>query len=184
MPQHTVFLSHAHLDNDLCDRYAKELKKLGLDVWYDRSNMDASSIIPETIANELHKRTALIVMLTPHAVRSKWVMRFEVGQFITFWANAGEEERVILPIMLTDCEVPPILQYYKRIDATLLGQDETVAAIAKALGVELPVIGETEPLIREEPVIVPLLSHVDLQDASIAYDDQGPQTDDDQYAAS
>ncbi len=39
MSNYTVFLSHAHADNDLSDPYADKLSKWGIDVWYDRTNM-------------------------------------------------------------------------------------------------------------------------------------------------
>lgn len=181
MSQYTVFFSHAHADNDLCDVYAEKLKKLGIDVWYDRVNMDASYLIPETIGEELRKRTALVIMLTPHSTKSKWV-GLEIATFLSFWAQVGDEERKIIPVRLVECEVPPILRAFKSIDATLLGQEETCALLARTLGVEPPAIGETEPLVREEPVMVPILSNVDLENADISYDDNGPQTDADNVA--
>jgi hypothetical protein len=42
--------------------------------------------------------------------------------------------------MLSDCELPPLLQPFKRIDASLMTPDEVINAIARTLGVE------TEPL--------------------------------------
>lgn len=137
MPKHTAFISHAHADNALCDPYAAGLKKLGIDVWYDRTNMDASQLMSDTIARELERRTALIVMLTPNAIKSKWV-KLEIGAFISYWAKIDAEERVIIPVLLTECEVPPILRAFKYVDATLLGQDDAIAAIARILGVEPP----------------------------------------------
>jgi hypothetical protein len=39
----TVFVSHAHADNALCDRYVSALRDRGFDVWYDRSDLQAGS---------------------------------------------------------------------------------------------------------------------------------------------
>ncbi len=43
--QHTVFVSHAHADNALCDQYVTALRARGLDVWYDRTNMQDSHFL-------------------------------------------------------------------------------------------------------------------------------------------
>lgn len=63
--QQTVFVRHAHADNELCDRYVAALSKRGLDVWYDRTNMQDGHILSTDIERELERRTALMVLLTP-----------------------------------------------------------------------------------------------------------------------
>ena len=40
-----VFVSHAHVDNDLCDRYVAALQARGIDTWYDRHNAQAGHFL-------------------------------------------------------------------------------------------------------------------------------------------
>jgi hypothetical protein len=132
--KHTIFISHAHADNALCDPYAKALSDLGLDVWYDRTNMEYAQLISDVIGRELQKRTALVVLLTPSAVASGWV-GLEIATYLSYWTK-DRDRRIILPVMLSDCEVPPMLHSFKRIDASLMSRDEVIDAVARTLGVE------------------------------------------------
>ena len=34
-----TFVSHAHANNALCDHYVAALRACGIDVWYDRNNL-------------------------------------------------------------------------------------------------------------------------------------------------
>ena len=42
---HPTFVSHAHADNDLCDRYVAALRARGIDIWYDRNNAQAGHFL-------------------------------------------------------------------------------------------------------------------------------------------
>ncbi|HEY7984485.1 MAG TPA: toll/interleukin-1 receptor domain-containing protein [Ktedonobacterales bacterium] len=148
---HTVFISHAHKDNEICDRYARQLNEWGLDVWYDRSNMEYAQVISDTIGNEIKKRTALVVLLTPNAVASKWV-GLEISAYLKLWADEGGKRKIV-PVLLQECELPPLLGLFKYIDATLLGEDDAMRAIARTLGVEPPAPPPPPP---EPPVTTPL----------------------------
>lgn len=140
MEKHTVFISHAHADNALCDAYAKELANLGLDVWYDQANMEYAQLISETIGHELKQRTALVIMLTPNAVKSAWV-NLEIATFLAYWTK-DHSKRLILPVMLADCESPPLLESFKRIDVSIMTQQEAIETIARTLGAEVRVNAE------------------------------------------
>ena len=48
-----TFVSHAHADNDLCDRYVAALRARGIDVWYDRDNAQSGYLLSEQIEQEL-----------------------------------------------------------------------------------------------------------------------------------
>ena len=81
-PRHpyTVFVSHAHADNTLCDSYVGALRARGLDVWYDRTNMQDGHMLSAEIEAELRARTAFVVLVTPASLASYWV-RLEIGAF-------------------------------------------------------------------------------------------------------
>lgn len=145
---HTVFVSHAHADNELCDRYVTALKQRGLDVWYDRTNMQDGHFLSEQIATELERRTAFLVLLTPASAASFWV-RLEMQAYLNLLAH--DSARLFLSVRIADGTVPVLLQAFKWIDALSLGFDATVDALAVALRApsSLPVV-ESKPQPSDE----------------------------------
>lgn len=136
MEKRAAFISHAHADNVLCDSYASALSALGIDVWYDRTNMEYAQLIAEEIGRELRDRTAFVVFLTPNAVASRWV-KLEIGTFLHYWTKEPDK-RIIVPVVLADCEVPPLLESFNRIDVSLMSSEEVTDSLARLLGVEPP----------------------------------------------
>ncbi|MGH2516140.1 MAG: toll/interleukin-1 receptor domain-containing protein, partial [Ktedonobacterales bacterium] len=59
-----TFVSHAHADNDLCDRYVRALTARGVDIWYDRDNAQAGHFLGQEIQRELERRSAFVLLLT------------------------------------------------------------------------------------------------------------------------
>jgi tetratricopeptide (TPR) repeat protein len=129
-PPHTVFVSHSHADNDLCDRYVAALRSRGLDVWYDRTNMQDGHSLTDDIEAELRRRTAFVLMATPSSLASPWV-RAEVAAFRFL---AGQDvTRLLLPVRVADCEMPLLMMGIKWIDALALTFDAAIDALAVAL---------------------------------------------------
>ena len=71
-----TFISHAHANNELCDRYAAALRARGIDIWYDRNNAQAGHyLIGREIEQQLEQRTAFLLLMTQQALDSYWVQR-------------------------------------------------------------------------------------------------------------
>jgi tetratricopeptide (TPR) repeat protein len=128
---HTVFVSHAHADNALCDRYVAALRARGLNVWYDRTNMQAGHSLSSDIESELRRRSAFVVIVTPTSLASQWV-KSEIAAF-RFLA-AKDPTRLFLPVRAALCEMPLLWADIRWIDAVSLGFDAAVNAMAEALG--------------------------------------------------
>jgi tetratricopeptide (TPR) repeat protein len=129
--QRTVFVSHAHADNPLCDRYVTAMRARGLDVWYDRTNMQDGHFLSTDIERELERRTGFVVLLTPASVASYWV-NLEVSAFRSLAAQ--DPTRMMLPVRIADCRVPLLMTGIKWVDAVTLGFDTAINAMATALG--------------------------------------------------
>lgn len=127
---HTVFVSHAHADNALCDRYVQALRSRGLDVWYDRTNMQDGHFLSQEIEAQLRRRTAFVLLVTPASLASYWV-RLEVGAFQNLAAQ--DPARLMLPVRIAECEMPLLMMGIKWIDGVSLGFDAGIDALAKAL---------------------------------------------------
>ncbi len=76
-PQHRIFISHSHIDNEFGTRLAQDLRRVLGDesaVWYDvPGGLHGRDTWWEKILEELTARKVLIVVLSPEAVLSPWV---------------------------------------------------------------------------------------------------------------
>lgn len=139
---HTVFVSHAHFDNDWCDRYVDALRQRGLDVWYDRTNLQVGHSLSSDIEMELRSRTAFVVMVTPAALASQWV-RSEIAAFR--YLAAQEPARLFVPVRVAPCEMPLLWMDILWIDAVSIGFDAAIDALAKALRAPDPLLLASAP---------------------------------------
>lgn len=130
MSQHTVFVSHAHVDNDLCDLYVAALREHGFDVWYDRTNLQSGHSLSHDIEHELQTRTAFIVLLSPAAVNSYWV-RLEIDAYRSLAAQ--DASRVMIPVCIERCDVPLLLRGLKYIEGWEMPFDSAIAEITASL---------------------------------------------------
>lgn len=130
-----VFLSHAHTDNALCDRYVAALRTQGLDVWYDRTNLQSGSELSAEIERELQARSAFVVLLSPAAVASYWV-RLEIDAARDLAAR--DSARLVLPVRIVPCDVPVLLRGLKWLDAAGRPFDEVIAEIVAAVRAASP----------------------------------------------
>src|SRR5262245_12560484 len=73
VPKH-VFISYARGDQVYVDWLARYVSDAGFEVWYDRS-IESGSSFGERIQSALESSAAVIAVLTPAAVASKWVLR-------------------------------------------------------------------------------------------------------------
>ena len=68
-----VFLSHSTGDRRLATRLARALRRRGIQVWYSRSHLKAGQQWHDEIGRALARCRWFLVLLSPSAVRSKWV---------------------------------------------------------------------------------------------------------------
>lgn len=128
-----LFVSHAHSDNLLCDRYVEALGAYPLKIWYDRSSLHAGRNLSSVIQQELQNSSALILMLTPSSLNSYWV-QLELAAFRTLVAN--DPARMILPVRIAMVDIPLLLQPLKYVDAVHLSFENAIREIALGLGLQ------------------------------------------------
>jgi predicted ATPase len=131
MEPRTVFVSHAHQDNALCDAFVAALRTRGVDVWYDRSDLQAGHLLSSAIQRELQARTAFILLATPASIASYWV-ETELGAFRELAAH--DRTRVIIPVLMAPCELPLLLRAYKWIDAVGVPLETVIGQLAPTIG--------------------------------------------------
>jgi len=69
-----VFISHSCQDEVLARRVADGLRKRGLDVWDDRDVFPGDNWARK-LSKALEQAQAMVVLITPDALRSDWVRR-------------------------------------------------------------------------------------------------------------
>ena len=102
----TVFISHAHADNVLCERVARGLVAKGIDVWIDLTRMPDGDSLSDRITNELLNRQAFVLMLSDSSNVSRWV-GLELDEYQNWVNNVAQryvdrQVRKIIPVLLND----------------------------------------------------------------------------------
>jgi len=102
----SVFISYSSKDRDFASRLANDLKSRGISVWFDQWELKAGESLTEKIGNAIKAQDYLIAILSRTSVKSAWVMK-ELG---TALIRELEERRVVvLPLIIEDCDIPPLL---------------------------------------------------------------------------
>ncbi len=127
---HTTFVSHAHADNDLCDRYVAALRARGIDIWYDRDNAQNGHLLGSAIQDELKRRSAFVLLMTEASLTSFWV-DLETQTWLGLMAQ--QRSRLLLPVRIGSCAVPPMLNAFFWVDAQAMPFEKAIDAIAAAL---------------------------------------------------
>ncbi len=107
-----VFVSHSHADNAYCREFVNTLRAVGCDVWYDEDNLGWGAL-RQVIERELNVREHFIAILSPAAVASDWVQA-EIDAAVSL-LHKGPLHTFQL-VTAAPCEVPLLLQRYKRIE--------------------------------------------------------------------
>lgn len=110
----TVFLSYARADAAVVEQVAQRLGAAGLGVWLDKMNLEAGMNWMQEIERELSVVDFVVFFISPNSVKSGWAKR-EL-QVALHRQVSGEGGAVILPVILEDADVPPLLRQFQWID--------------------------------------------------------------------
>lgn len=109
----TVFLSYAHADAPVVQQVAERLQAAGVRVWLDKLLQPGTNWVQE-IERELSAADFVAFFISPHSVGGGWA-RQEL-QIALHRQVSGEGGAVILPVILADADVPPLLRQYQWVD--------------------------------------------------------------------
>jgi hypothetical protein len=93
-----VFLSHASVDRAFAGRLADELRRHRVPVWYSERSIGGAQQWLDEIGAALRRCDWFIVVLTPAAVRSKWVKRE-----LTYALREDQYDQHVVPLLVKDC---------------------------------------------------------------------------------
>lgn len=113
-----VFISHSGEDKELfVEPLVKDLNKMGLNVWYDKSNIQSGEKVRDSIINGIKESLIFIAILSPNYFHSNWanlelgiIQDYNPDNFIpVIFSNAKELTANQYPFLLnysyveTDC---------------------------------------------------------------------------------
>jgi hypothetical protein len=101
-----IFISYSHHDRGFVEQLAKDLKFAGFPVWWDEWEIKVGHSIIKKVSEGIGKSAYLAIVLSPSSVESDFVQR-ELNSALVTQLKSKKIE--ILPLLISDCEVPLLL---------------------------------------------------------------------------
>ena len=110
MSSKKTFISYSNKDVIFVKKLVEFLRNRGIQVWMDSEDLTAGSTWSDKIQEAITASERVIVVLSPHSVASK------VATAEIFWAF--EQNKLIIPIVIKECNVPLVIAPLHRINFT------------------------------------------------------------------
>jgi hypothetical protein len=108
-----VFVSHASADKAFVDRLVADLTAKAIPVWYDKLDLRVGDSVTGGINEGLAASKYFLIVLSKSSVASRWVKEELNAALMQQVARGGT---FVLPALLEDCEVPPLLRHRRYAD--------------------------------------------------------------------
>lgn len=109
----TLFISHSSKDKTFAQQLASDLRELGHEVWLDEWEIRVGDCIVTKVEEGLLAADYVVLVLSKHSVESGWVEREWKTKY---WDEIQSRQTMLLPALLEDCTIPPLLQTKKYAD--------------------------------------------------------------------
>lgn len=108
-----IFLSHSSKDKTFVRELANNLLKLGHIVWLDEWEISVGESIVSKITTGIGQAQFVAVVLSGNSIASGWV---EQEWQTKYWQEVMTRQVMVLPILIDECEIPPLLSAKKYAD--------------------------------------------------------------------
>jgi tetratricopeptide (TPR) repeat protein len=105
--QARVFVSHASEDKPFVRNLVEALKRHNLNVWFDEHELQVGDSIVDGVSEALKKADYLIAVLSKASLASRWA---QAELNATLMEEFSSKARAVLPVLIDDCELPPLLK--------------------------------------------------------------------------
>ncbi len=110
-----AFLSHASDDDEWCIRLAERLRDEGVRVWFDKWELQPGDNLLARINDGLKRSRKMIAVFSTSYFRDDKTWTRTEG-FAQQSPDILSKERLLIPLLIEDCEIEPILRPLLRID--------------------------------------------------------------------
>jgi hypothetical protein len=111
----TVFLSYSREDSKIVDSIAKKLKNAGIRLWFDKVDLKPGDNWMQEIENSLSSARFVIFFISQNSIKKSVWAKQEL-QIALYRQITGEGGARIIPVILEDADVPPLLRQFQWID--------------------------------------------------------------------
>ncbi|MCK4818064.1 toll/interleukin-1 receptor domain-containing protein [bacterium] len=135
----SVFICHGSPDKNFAKRLAADLDKVGIFACYDEWEIKVCDSITGLIKEGIRKAEYFVVILSDDSVRRDWVQK----ELKTAMHLHDERNLKILPVLLTNCDIPPFIQELRYADFTIsynVGLRDLILAIEPSKAVNIKII--------------------------------------------
>lgn len=113
----TSFFSYSRSDQNFASKLADDLRKNGINIWFDQIDIPKGSLWDVEVEKALKKCDTLIVIISSSSINSNNVLD-EISYAI-------EEGKKIIPVKISNCDIPFRIRRLQYIDFT---KNEEIAA--------------------------------------------------------
>ena len=110
-----AFLSHSSKDKAFVRQLAADLTRHNVTVWLDEQRIKVGDSIADKVSQGLAESDYFLVALSDNSVQSVWVKK-ELNQALI--SEIEEKEVKVLPLLLSECEIPTLIKEKKYADFT------------------------------------------------------------------
>jgi len=110
----TIFLSYSHEDKRIVSLFAEKLKIAGMNVWIDLSEIRWGDSLRERIDRGLDSADYMVFFMSPNSMSKAWP-RAELDAIMSRQI-AGDRGAMVLPVLLKDTDIPPLLRNIRYLD--------------------------------------------------------------------
>lgn len=126
-----IYISHSYEDQALASLIANKLSELGNDIYIDSESLQAGSNWSNALSDLLKKLDVFLVLITENSVNSQFVIS-EI-RAAKAYVNSSSNEKLIIPIVFDQMEIPLIIREIKTIIGERDSIDEIVSRIRQAI---------------------------------------------------
>ena len=141
-----IFLSYAHEDIGMAKRIYQDLKRYGLDVWFDNESLLPGQDWENEIEKAIETSKYFLVLLSSKGMSERGYVHKEIRLALNIFDKCPEDEIFMIPIRLDDCQ--PAHRRIKKINwINLFPESEYKNGLNKILKVINPI----EKFLRSKP---------------------------------
>ncbi|HGG56850.1 MAG TPA: toll/interleukin-1 receptor domain-containing protein [Nannocystis exedens] len=100
-----VFISYAHADQEWVKILAGNLHRLGLDVFFDKWEIDAGTVVSLRLGQGLQGSRSGILVVSKTSISRPWVLQ----EYAVLLQKATESGQRLIPVLLEDAAMPAML---------------------------------------------------------------------------